>query len=82
MTVDAKKEELSYEEYEVLVQCLEIGLGVVMKHKALGVSDSFLIEFTKKYMMEQSIFHSPKLLQMLKPSWLIMLEIFSLRYNP
>ncbi len=73
---------VSVEQYETLVQCMEIGLGVLMKNRAVGVSEDWLIRFGNNYMMAPEIFKSQKLLDQLKPCWLIMLELYSKTLNP
>lgn len=55
------------------MQCLEIGLGLLMKNKGAGVSEDWLIGFGKGYMMAGEIFKSMRLLEQIKPCWLIML---------
>lgn len=64
---------ISVEQYETLVQCMEIGLGILMKNKGVGVTADWLIGFGKNYMMAPEIFKSIRLLEQLKPCWLIML---------
>jgi hypothetical protein len=64
------------------VECLEIGLGLLMKNKAVGVDENWLIGFGKSYMMAQEVFKSIKLLEQIKPCWLIMLELYSKVLNP
>lgn len=61
---------------------MEIGLGVLMKNRAVGVSEDWLIRFGNNYMMAPEIFKSQKLLDQLKPCWLIMLELYSKTLNP
>lgn len=55
------------------MQCLEIGLGLLMKNRAVGVAEEWLIRFGKAYMMQEEIFKSQRLLEQLKPCWMIML---------
>ena len=45
----------------MLVLCLEIGLGILMKNKSVGVTEDWLISFGKSHMMAGEIFKSLKL---------------------
>ena len=40
-----EENQLSTEQYEVLVECLEIGFKILLKNKALGINTEFLIGF-------------------------------------
>jgi hypothetical protein len=52
---------------------MEIGLGILMKNKGVGVGEDWLIGFGKSYMMAGEVFKSVKLLSQIKPCWMIML---------
>lgn len=65
------QEEVSQETYEVLLECLEVGVRVLLENKAKGVGEEWVVNFTQEYLLEN--IGSVKLAEEIKPCFMLIL---------
>ena len=70
-SVKSGQEEVSQETYEVLLECLEVGVRVMVGNKGKGVGEEWVVGFTSEYLMEN--IGSVKLAEEIKPCFMLIL---------